>query len=92
MKRDHERLLRKSVPGVPDSVPKTPEELDALRVQCGAALKEGDANAALAPYAVLRAEPGAPIGPFIYKGFLQMAHDQHKPEVSEGVELRPIGF
>lgn len=80
LKREHEFLTKPSL-GIGHVTVKTDAELDGMRTEIANALTNGDVNEALRVYAVLRAEPDAPVGPFTYKLFLKAAHDEKKPEV-----------
>jgi hypothetical protein len=83
--KKHESLLNRGPrPGAGTVEPMSEDEILELQSELVAKLRDGCVNEAMADYAVLRAEPGAPVGTEAYQLFLQAAHREQKPEVRAG--------
>lgn len=79
--KQHELLTRRNPDEIREAPLRTPDQLAQLRLSALDALAAGNVGAAMMDYAVLRAEPGAPVGAEIYKKFISIAHDEGKPDV-----------
>lgn len=88
--KKHESLMnRGSRQGVPTVEPMSQREVLELQTELVAKLQAGRVNEAMADYAVLRAEPGGPVGVEAYQLFLQAAYRDQKPEVGHAFVSRP---